>query len=66
MCSSDLGALSLEATVSLVMTMAQGYALEKLSGIDEGHAALLSEIDAWMKSQARGAKGSRSKRAHSS
>jgi AcrR family transcriptional regulator len=56
------GALSLDATVSLVMTMAQGYALEKLSGIDEGHAALLSEIDSWMKSQARGAKGSRSKK----
>ncbi len=43
-------ALSLEATVSLVMTMAQGYTLERLSGIDEGHRALLSEIDGWMKS----------------
>ena len=60
------GALSLEATVSLVMTMAQGYALEKLSGIDEGHAALLSEIDSWMKSQARRAKESRSKKEHTS
>ena len=60
------GALSLEATVSLVMTMAQGYALEKLSGIEEGHAALLSEIDSWMKSQARQAKRSRSKKGHTS
>jgi AcrR family transcriptional regulator len=60
------GALSLEATVSLVMTMAQGYALEKLSGIDEGHAALLSEIDSWMKSQAKRAKGSRSKKERTS
>ena len=60
------GALSLEATVSLVMTMAQGYALEKLSGIDEGHAALLSEIDSWMKAQAKRAKGSRSKKERTS
>src|SRR5262245_658698 len=30
------GALSLDATVGLVMTMAQGYALERLSGIDTG------------------------------
>src|SRR5262245_3579366 len=30
-------ALSLEATVGLVMTMAQGYALERLSGIEQGH-----------------------------
>ena len=56
------GVLSLEATVSLVMTMAQGYALEKLSGIDEGHTTLLSEIDAWMKSRTRRAEGSRSKK----
>jgi AcrR family transcriptional regulator len=41
-------ALSLEATVSVVMTMAQGYALERLSDIKEGHAALLAEIEAWM------------------
>jgi hypothetical protein len=55
-------ALSLEATVSLVMTMAQGYALEKLSDIDEGHAALLSEIDSWMRSGTSRARGSRSKK----
>src|SRR5262249_31872157 len=55
-------ALSLEAVVSLVMTMGQGYALERLSDIDEGHATLLSEIDAWMKSRARGAKGTRGKK----
>ena len=58
-------ALSLDAAVSLVMTMAQGYALERLSGIDEGHAALLSEIAAWMKSRTSGAKGSRSKKERS-
>jgi TetR/AcrR family transcriptional regulator len=59
------GALSLEATVSLVMTMAQGYVLEKLSGIDEGHGALLSEIDAWMKSRVRAARNARSRKEHS-
>ena len=48
-----LDALSLEATVSLVMTMAQGYALERLSGIEEGHRALLSEIETWMRSATR-------------
>ena len=48
------------------MTMAQGYALEKLSGIDEGHTALLAEIDSWMKSRGRGARGSRSKKEHTS
>lgn len=55
-------ALSLKAAVSLVMTMAQGYALERLSGIDEGHAALLSEIEAWMKSRAGATRNSRSKK----
>jgi TetR/AcrR family transcriptional regulator len=59
------GALSLEATVSLVMTMAQGYALEKLSDIDQGHATLFSEIDSWMKSRTSRTKGSRSKKERS-
>jgi hypothetical protein len=44
------------------MTMGQGYALERLSRIDEGHAALLSEIEAWMTSGASGAKGTRSRK----
>jgi AcrR family transcriptional regulator len=59
----DLGfdALSLGAAVSLVMTMGQGYALERLSDIHEGHAALLTEIEVWMKSRSRGSKGSRTK-----
>lgn len=37
-----------DAMVSLVMTMAQGFVLERLSGIDKGHAALLAWIDAWL------------------
>ena len=58
-------ALSLEAAVALVMTMAQGYALERLSDIRHGHDALLSEIGAWMKSRADGGKGSRSRKERS-
>src|SRR5262249_18295173 len=53
-------ALSLDATVGLVMTMAQGYALERLAGIEQGHAALLSEIEGWMKSRTTDAKRARS------
>jgi AcrR family transcriptional regulator len=52
-------ALSLEAAVCLVMTMAQGYALERLSDIQEGHAVLLREIEGWMKSRSGAAKGPR-------
>ncbi len=58
-------ALSLDATVGLVMTMAQGYALERLSGIEEGHGALLSEIDGWMKSRMRAATRARSRKERS-
>jgi AcrR family transcriptional regulator len=54
--------LSLEATVGVVMTMAQGYALERLSGIDRGHAALLSEIEGWMKCRTTDRKPARSKK----
>jgi AcrR family transcriptional regulator len=39
-----------EALVSLTMTFGQGYAIERLEGIDEGHAALLDWIDAWLES----------------
>jgi AcrR family transcriptional regulator len=42
-----------EAVVALVMTMAQGYALERLSGIEVGHAALLDWIEAWLASLER-------------
>ena len=39
-----------EAVVPLVMTFAQGVALERLSGIEEGHARLLSWIHDWLES----------------
>ena len=37
-----------EALVALTMTFGQGYAVERLEGIDEGHAALLDWIDGWL------------------
>jgi AcrR family transcriptional regulator len=40
----------LEAMVALVMTMGQGYALERLEGIDTGHAELLDWIERWLQS----------------
>jgi AcrR family transcriptional regulator len=39
-----------EAMVALVMMFAQGAQLERLSGIDTGHAALLTWIDDWLES----------------
>jgi AcrR family transcriptional regulator len=37
-----------DALVALIMTFAQGYAVERLEGIDEGHATLLDWIDGWL------------------
>ncbi len=37
-----------EALVTLMITFGQGYAIERLEGIDEGHAALLDWIDGWL------------------
>ena len=39
-----------EALVALMLTFGQGYALERLEGIDEGHAALLAWIERWLES----------------
>ena len=39
-----------DALVSLVMTFSQGFALERLSGIAEGHDELLAWIDRWLES----------------
>jgi AcrR family transcriptional regulator len=41
------------ALVPLVMTFAQGVALERLSGIRDGHDALLAWIHAWLRSLER-------------
>jgi AcrR family transcriptional regulator len=37
-----------ESLVALMMTFGQGYAIERLEGIDDGHAALLDWIDRWL------------------
>ena len=42
--------LPLEALVSLVMTFNLGIIVERLGGIDAGHAALLDWIDGWLSS----------------
>ena len=40
--------MPLEALVSLVMTFNEGIMLERLSGVENGHAELLGWIDAWL------------------
>jgi hypothetical protein len=40
--------MPLEALVSLVMTFNEGIILERLSGIETGHAELLEWIDGWL------------------
>ncbi len=37
-----------EAIVTLVVTFNEGIILQRLGGIDEGHAALLAMIDGWL------------------
>jgi AcrR family transcriptional regulator len=50
------GPLRVEAMVALVATFNQGIMLERLSGVDRGHAALLRSIDRWIESLERGAR----------
>jgi AcrR family transcriptional regulator len=45
------------ALVPLVMTFAQGLALERLSGITKGHQALLDWIHTWLEDLEAGASG---------
>jgi hypothetical protein len=40
--------MPLEALVSLVITFNEGIILERLSGIETGHRALLEWIDGWL------------------
>ena len=57
--------LPVEAVTAMTMTFALGYMLERLSGIREGHEALLAWVDAWIESLERGKRNGprRSKRA---
>jgi AcrR family transcriptional regulator len=50
----DRDEFAVEALVALTMTFGQGYALERLEGIDEGHAALLDWIERWLESLEEG------------
>ena len=43
--------MPLDALVSLVITFNEGIILERLSGIEAGHDALLEWIDGWMESK---------------
>ena len=40
--------MPLEALVSLVMTFNLGIMVERLGGVETGHADLLDWIDAWL------------------
>ena len=40
--------IPVEALVAMTMTFGQGFALERLEGIDEGHAELLDWIERWL------------------
>lgn len=46
----DATTFPVEALVSLVMTFNQGLILERLSGVTEGHGALLDSIERWLTS----------------
>jgi AcrR family transcriptional regulator len=43
--------MPLDALVSLVITFNEGIILERLSGVEEGHDALLEWIDGWMEAK---------------
>ena len=46
--------IPLEALVALVVTFNEGMILERLSGIESGHAELLEWIDAWLTEKEEG------------
>ncbi len=46
----DSGPLSADAWVTLIVALNEGIILERLSGIERGHAELLAGIDRWLAS----------------
>jgi TetR/AcrR family transcriptional regulator len=52
----DENEFPVEALLALAMTFIQGYAAERLEGIDEGHAELLAWIDRWLERLEEGRK----------
>lgn len=44
----DTAELSLDAWITLIVTMNEGMILERLGGIEEGHDELLTAVDRWL------------------
>lgn len=44
----DPEAFPVDVLVALMMTFGQGYAVERLEGVEEGHAELLAWVDGWL------------------
>ncbi len=44
----DETGLSIDAWITLIVTMNEGIILERLCGLDRGHAELLASIDRWL------------------
>lgn len=55
----DDGPLSIEGWVTLIVAVNEGIILERLSGIDRGHAELLDGINRWLEGLERKAAGER-------
>ena len=51
--------LSLDAWVTLILTVNEGIILERLSGIDRGHNELLAGIDRWLEQKEKSAANAR-------
>jgi TetR/AcrR family transcriptional regulator len=52
----DRDQFPIDVLVAMTMTFAQGYALERLEGVDEGHQELLDWIERWIESLEEGRK----------
>jgi AcrR family transcriptional regulator len=52
----DTGPFSVEAIVALVVTFNEGIELERMTGMDCGHRALLDAIDVWLQKLPRTAR----------
>jgi len=53
----DRTGLTPDAWVTLIVALNEGIILERLSGIDRGHKALLAQIDKWLSTLERKARG---------
>lgn len=60
----DRTGLSADAWVTLIVALNEGIILERLSGIDRGHQALLTQIDKWLSMLERKSGGKVEKKTH--